>query len=547
MLLRAEKRDLWHVGVFAAGVGILSLAVPIAVEALISNVQGGNQAMFQVVVVLSLIVLFCLSLAGAMRAWSTYVVELIQRRVFVRVVADLSDRLPRVQNRAFDRQHGPELVNRFFDVLTVQKAGATLLLEGMSVVLQGVIGMVVLAVWHPYLLGYNIALLIALVFVVYLLGFGAISAKIRESYAKYAVAGWLEEMVRHPQAFKLAAGQDYALARADVLTREYLDSRLESFRILFRQIVFGIGLQALASAALLGLGGWLIIRNELTPGQLVAAELIVVVLVGSFVKLGKSLESYYDLMAAVDKLGHLMDLPLEREGGETLPAYDRPAALELRNVSFTYDEGNEVIVNLTAAVRAGERVALVGASGAGKSTLVELLLGLREPTGGHVEIDGVDVRDLRLHNLREQVVSVAGEEVFDGTVLDNVRLGREKVTAGDVRAALRTVELLDDVQALPDGLNTPMVTGGGPLSRGQAERLMLARAIAGRPRLLVLDETLDHLDPALRRTVLGRVFDRQAGWTLLVVTHDAEVIAACDRTLELSRVAYTTTPIEAIH
>jgi ABC-type bacteriocin/lantibiotic exporter with double-glycine peptidase domain len=543
-LLRVESRDLWLVGIFATFIGILSLAVPIAIDILVSNVQGGNEAMLQVVIVLALALFCLLALAGAMRALSTFVVELIQRRIFVRIVDVLAQRLPRIRASAFDRQHGPELVNRFFDVLTVQKAGATLILDGLSVLLQGAIGLIVLAIWHPYLLGFNLALLVAMTLVVWLLGFGAIRAKISESYAKYAVAGWLEEMVRHPLAFKLSAGQDYAMEKADGLTRHYLDCRVDSFRILFRQILFGLALQAIASSALLGLGGYLVVRNELTLGQLVAAELIVLVLVGSFVKLGKSLESYYDLMAAMDKLGHLVDLPLERDSGESLPAMPRPAALELRHVCFSYEEGGEVLSGLSAAIRAGERVAIVGESGAGKSTLVDLLLGLREPTSGHIEIDGSDVRDLRLHELREQVVSVASAEVFEGTILDNVSLRRPDVTTAEVRAALRTVSLLDEVQALPQGLHTPLVTGGAPLSQGQTLRLMLARAIAGRPRLLILDEALDPFSRQMRQRILSALFDRQAGWTLLVVTHDQEIITACDRVLEVP--AQTRPDVEAL-
>ncbi|MFO0879002.1 MAG: ABC transporter ATP-binding protein [Gemmataceae bacterium] len=534
-LLRPEARDLWLVVVFSFGIGLLSLAVPIAVEALVSNVQGGNNLMFQVVVVLALVLLAALSLAGAMRALTTFIVEIIQRRIFVRVVAELAHRLPRVKLSAFDRQHGPELVNRFFDVLTVQKAGATLLLDGVTIVIQALIGLLVLAIWHPYLLGFNLALLLSLGVMIFLLGIGAIRANIQESYAKYAVAGWLEEMVRFPVAFKFAAGQDYALQRADELTRDYLEARILSFRILFRQIIFGVGLQAIASAALFGLGGWLVIRNELTIGQLVAAELIVSVIVGSFVKLGKSLESYYDLMAGMDKLGHLVDLPLERKDGDSIPAPDHPAALALRNLSYTYDDGAIVLDQLQVSIKPGERVALLGPSGAGKTTLFDLIMGLREPTAGSIHFDGLDIRSLDLRDLRSQVASVSGSEVFDGTVLDNIRLGRLDVNIVDIHRALEVVDLLHTFESMPQGLNTRLVTGGSSLASGEANRLMLARAIASRPRLLLIDETLDQLDPVRRRPLLEALFNRQAGWTLLVATRDPEIITLCDRTLELVR------------
>jgi len=541
-MLRPEGRDVWVVVLFALGVGILSLATPLTVDELITSVQGGVQMRSQVVV-LSVVLLVCLGLAAGLRALSAYVVELIQQRFFVRVVGDLAYRLPRASLPAFDRQNGPELVNRFFDVLTVQKAGAVLLLDGVSVVIQAAVGLVILGFYHPFLLGFDLVLLAAMCFIIFVLGRGAVATSIDESFAKYGVAGWLEEMVRHPLTFKHGGGADYARDRADALTRRYLRARQTHFRILFRQLGFALALQAVASAALLGLGGWLVIpdetgRSALGVGQLVAAELIVVVIVGSLVKLGKSLESYYDLMAAVDKLGHLIDLPLERHSGEG-HAGAGPASLRLRHVSYAYEDGHghsrAVLDHLDATVPAGARVAVVGPSGSGKSTLAELLYGLREPTHGSIELDGVDLRDVRLDALREQVALVSSLEIFAGTLAENVAMGRPYVTLADVRAALAQVELLDEVRALPDGLHTRLVPGGSPLSLGQARRVLLARALLGRPRLLLLDETLDELDDRSQGLILDAVLAPGAPWTALVITHRDDVAARCDRRLELRR------------
>jgi ABC-type bacteriocin/lantibiotic exporter with double-glycine peptidase domain len=545
-LIKPESGDLWVVGIFSLMIGLLSLATPITVEAIVGSVQGGNSAMMQVVTVLTLVLLFCLALAGAMRALKIYVVELIQRRIFVRVVADLSYRLPRVCTEAFDEEHGPELVNRFFDVLTVQKASATLMLDGLAVIIQAIVALLVLAIWHPFLLGFNLVLMVGFVVLIWVLGYGGITAKIRESYAKYAVAGWLEEMVRNPLAFKHTSGQEYAMNRADDMAREYILARRDSFAILYRQILFGIGLQAMASAALLGLGGYLVIRNELTLGQLVAAELIVAVTVGSFVKLGKSLESWYDLMAAVDKLGHLVDLPLERQQGEYLPIHPmkadgrpNPVAIEIRDLSFTYHGAtHRGFGGVNAMIPAGARAAIVGPSGTGKSTLLELLFGLREPAKGLITVDGIDMRDIRLETIREQTATVSHKEVFDGDIIDNVRLGRPGITLNDVRDALDAVGLLEDIQNFPHGMRTHLSTGGAPLSWGQQQRLMLARALAGKPRLLLVDGVLDRLDPNVRANLIPVLFDKHAPWTLVVVTTDPDILRACDHRIELQKIGH---------
>jgi ABC-type bacteriocin/lantibiotic exporter with double-glycine peptidase domain len=533
-LLKSEWRDIVVVAIYAIAVGLLSLAVPITAMAVVNTVALAT--LLQQLLVLCVILLVALILASLLRALQTIVVEYLQRRVFSNVVADLAYRLPRVQIQAFDRVHGPELVNRFFDVLTVQKSAATLLLDGITVVLQTSIGLLLLAAYHEMLLGFDLILIAALIFIIVVLGRGGIRTSIKESRAKYAVASWMEELARSPTAFKLGGGPRFARERADELTRAYLKARQDHFRIVMRQFTTGLLIQALANTALLAIGGYLVVDGQLTLGQLVAAELIVTLVVDSFTKFGKQLESYYDLMAAVEKLGHLLDLPLERSDGTLHREAGGGAHVKVHEVSFSYQDGHRrILESFNMELQPGERVALLGPNGAGKTTLIELLFGMREPESGYIQIDGADLRDLRLDSVRSHVAIVRGIEVFDGTILDNVRMGRDELSIADVRRALQAVQLLDEILDLPAGLQTRLTSGGRPLSLGQAERLMLARAIAGQPRLLVLDEVLDDMDRSVRDEVLPAIVGRDARWTLLVVTHSLEVASLCDRCITLSK------------
>lgn len=536
-LLRQDKKDLRTIILFALGVGIFSLSTPITVEAIVATVQGGASILLQPVIALSIVLLICLGFAAFFRVMQAFVVEYLQQRLFVRVVSDLAYRFPRVQTGAFDQQHGPELVNRFFDVLTVQKSGAVLLVDGVSVVIQTAIGLLVLAFYSPYLLGFDLVIIGAIAFIIFVLGRGAIRTSIDESYAKYHVAGWLEEMARHPQTFKHMGGAELAWNRADQLAREYVTARRSHFKIVFRQNLFALMLQALSSAALFALGGWLVIQRQLTLGQLVAAELLLTMVVGSYVKLGKSLESYYDLMAALDKLGHLLDLPLESPRREILPRSAKPASLKVQNLQFAYESRPNVKVfgSLTFSIEPGERVALIGPHGCGKSTLIDILFGLRDPSSGSLQIDGVDYRHLRRDSLRQHVSTAKGLEVFEGTVLANVRVGRWELTLPQVREALHKVRLYDEIMALPEGLETLLATGGAPLSYGQVRRLMKARAIAAQPRLLLIDEGLDSLPHDLREELLTELLSPDAPWTLLIATHDPEIQERCDRSIQMKK------------
>ncbi|MEZ4389782.1 MAG: ABC transporter ATP-binding protein [Polyangiales bacterium] len=533
-LLRMERDDLWVVLVYAVAVGLLSLATPIAVQALVNSVAFG--ALLQPIVVLTIIVFAVLGFAALLRALQVRIVEAIQRRIFVRVALDVAHRLPRVDLGATDPRYGPELVNRFFDVLTVQKSASIFLLDGLALLLQAAIGLLVLAFYHPALLALDAVLLVGISFVVFYQGHGAPETSINESRAKYAVAAWLEEIARHPKTFRASSGADLASSRADLLALRYLDARSEHFRVVYRQVVGSLTLQVLASAAVLGLGGALVINRQLTLGQLVAAELIVTTVVASLAKLGKHLETWYDLLAAADKLGHLADLPLEVRGSARDFRDDaRGASVRMRDVSFQYPGGAEALSGVTLDLAPGARAVVTGVSGAGKSSLASLLFGLRLPSSGHIEIDGVDLREVDVGALRERVSVLSHDlEVLEGTVFENICLGRPWMTRRDVWDALRRVGLERQVRALPQGLDSALAANGAPLNYSASARLMVARAIAGAPRLLVVDGGLASFDARYRAVLEEALFDRAAPWTLLVLTSPSDpIVGRADLTLAL--------------
>lgn len=530
-LLGLESEGISVVLVYAIGVGLASLAAPLGVQMLVGAIAFGG--LVQPIVVLSLLVLVALAFAAALRAAQTWVVERIQQRLFVRIATDLAERLPRVSVASFEGGHGPEMVNRFFDVLTLQKGAAMLLLDGILVVLQVLVGGCLLALYHPALLAFAAALLLAVGAIVFGLGGGGAKTSIAESKAKYAVVAWFQEMARHPTIFRAHGGGRFAAARSEELTRRYVEYRRKHFAILFRQTGAFLALQALATASLLGIGGFLVLEGQLTLGQLVAAELILTGVVAGFAKLGKYLETYYDLVAAVDKLGSLVDLPLERASDGRLGGREGPLAIDVQSVDYGYASGGSGLGPVSLRIPAGARIAIVGANGAGKSTLIDMLYGLRAPLGGHVDIDGLPLRDVSLAELRAQMALVRGAAIFDGTILENVCMGRPDVPLDDVRRALETVGLWEEIASLPQGLGTHITTYGGNVSAGQAQRLAIARALVGRPRCLLLDEALDHLDPASRRTILSRVLAPDAPWTVVVTTHDPDVAGACTQSFSL--------------
>jgi putative ABC transport system ATP-binding protein len=534
-LFRPDRTDIGVLVLLSLISGVLLLATPLAVDAVVNNIAfgGQEQVYVQALLILSVALFAFLALLALMRAAQHYVMEIIQQRLFVRLTADLAFRLPHTNMTALEPLMGPELVNRFFEIVTVQKSSSMLLLEGVNLALATLIGLVVLGFYHPFLLAFALVLVVSLLVIFGVLGRGAVRTSIEESYAKHAVAGWLEQIALFPVLFKADGAGAFACRRADELARDYVLARKAHFRVLLRQIAGLLALQAVASAALLTTGGLLVLRGELTLGQLVASELIVGAIVSSVAKFGKHLESWYDALAAVDKLGYLVDLPIERERGEVPAAVAGPAAVRADRISFGYDAARPVQQDLSFDFPAGARVAVVGAAGFGASTLLDVMYGLRRTDEGMLTVDGIDVRHWTLEELRRHAALVRDQDIVAGTIADNVRLGRRSIPLDKVRWALDCVGLTDAVLRLPDGLDTMLKPGGRPLSSSQRTRLVLARAIVGDPRLLLIDECLEGLDLESITALERYLFDRARPWTLVLVTRDPDLIRGCDHVLEL--------------
>lgn len=522
-MIAEDRKDLVVLLIYTLLNGLLMLAVPLAAQSLVNTIAAG--IFLQPLVVLSLLLLGGLIFAGILRLMQMALVEIIQQRLFTRIALRLAYRLPRIRLDALRNEYVPELANRFFDVLTIQKTGAKLLLDGPSAVLQILVGLVLLAFYSPVLLAFDVLLILGIVSVFWGLGFGGLKTSIQESYQKYDVAGWLEEIGRCHISFKIAGLPEHTVQQANRIVIRYLEARKLHFNVLFRQAAGIYLLYALASAGILAVGGWLVINRQLTLGQLVAAEIVVLSVLAALEKLMRQIEPFYDLLTGIEKIGHVTDLPLEREEGGPLPELPGGASVFCRDVQFAYPGMSPVLLNFNLSIESGSRIALVGTSGAGKSTIASLLCGLQEPTRGLVEINGINIADVDLPVLRRSV-AWAGitHEVFDGTLEENITLGRSWIAPHDLRWALDVTRLSDDVAQMPDGRKTMLASEGRNLSLGQRQRLMIARAIVDRPQLLILDETFSAIDIETRNHILRFILDKNQPWTVIFISHLPEII-----------------------
>ena len=539
-LVFQERGDVVSVAIFSLAVGLLSLVVPIGAQTIVNN---ASFATFNQPVVFMLLAVFAgLGLAGVFKIFQTIVVERIQVRLFARSAMRLAERIPLVDAEKLREHHdgGAKLsrwVNRFFDVLTVQKSAAGLLLDGVSVFLQAIIGLVLLAFYHPILLAFDLVLIVGLLFVLFVMGRGLVDTSIHESYRKHDVAGWLEDLADKPILFRTKLGYAFALERSDSLVESYVLSRRAHFRKFVLQVAMFVLIQVFASVVLLGLGSWLVTQNQLTLGQLVAAELVVSSVLASLLKLEKPLENFYDLCAALDKLMSLESLPLEKQTFASIPSQlngTGPMELEFKDVHQSGADGRWILQGISFRLQPGEHAFITGRKGAGKSTVTNLCYGLMEASRGTISMDREDMRLIPREVLRTHVALVGPIELLPGTLAQNLSLGQPSVDSRELREILVRLRIYDDILAFKDAFETVMSSDGSPFSHVQIRMIVLARAILLRPRLLILDRFFDELDDESLNLAMDEVLRPQSPWTAIVTTARPDLIRTGYRSIHLA-------------
>lgn len=527
-LITLEREDIGILITYGVGIGVLSLATPVAVQALVNTIAFG--ALFQPLVVLTLILLVLLGFSNSLVALQFYVVEMLQRRLFVRLFGETASRLQQVLYAEKDGHHLPELTNRFFDVVTLQKTASVMLLETLGYVLQTVIGMILLAFYHPLLLAFDLFFVCALAFILFGMGKNGLSSAIEQSKAKYQAAAWLEELAANPILGKSSENRAYLDAQTDHIAQHYVEACAKHFKVLSNQNIGALVLHTLANTLLLGMGGWMVISYQLSLGQLIAAELVVGAMIYGLTRLGKTLDNFYEMLASVDKLGYLLDLPQEKTQGAMPELLETPYQVSIENLSMPGGIHQNALDNVSLQLAPGSQVVISGDME--KGSLLDVIYGLRQASSGRVCLNGHDLRDLNLGQLRNTVALVREAEILTGTLLDNLCLGRAN-TLTEVRQMLDQVGLTETIAQLPDSLQTALLPNGSPLTHEQCLRLALARAMLGRPRLLLLDRVLDRIDDRELPGILDLLFAPNSPWTLLVVSQRANIIDRFQRQLKI--------------
>lgn len=533
LLLNSEKRDIFYIYIYAIFTGLLSLTLPLGVQSIVNQVAGG--LILEPAILLITFVILGTAVAGGLQIMQAFIVENIQQRLFAKAAFEFAARIPRFKMESILDFYPPELVNRFFDILTIQKGFSKLLNDFIGALLSIVFGLILLAFYHPFFIVFGLILLVLVILIFRFTGPMGLQTSLKESKYKYRVAHWLEEIARTLHTFKMAGNSRLPLEKMDREVSSYLDVRRKHFRVLITQFSSIIAFKTLITGGLLILGSVLVVNRQITLGQFVASEIVIITVLGAVEKLIGGLDTIYDLLTAVEKIGNVTDIEKERVGGMLLPRKREGISLKITEMSYTFPGKNSpALRKINFQVAAGERIGITGGDGSGKSTLLRVIAGLLDGYKGSIVMDGIPLNNIDYEDMRLAVGDVQGvNEIFEGTLLENLTLGRPGISYDQVLKAIHDVGLEEYVSSLPQGLNTQLLAGGPNLSSGMMKRMILARNILGPPRMLIFTDFFMNLPGDFRILLRETLFDSEHPWTVLASTQDPVFLRSCDRILHL--------------
>lgn len=533
-LLKVDRQEIYSIYLYSLYFGIVSLSLPLGIQAII-NLLGAGQTSTSWFLLVA-IVIAGVALTGILQIMQLKVSENLERKIFTRSAFEFAYRIPRLRLEAVAKAYTPELVNRFFDTLTVQKGISKLLIDFSAASLQILFGLILLSLYHPFFIIYSLVLLAVIYLIFRFTTPKGIRTSLAESHYKYEVAHWLEEIARALETFKLAGKSPLPLNRTDELVSSYLNARESHFKILLMQFANLVGFKVVVAAGLLLIGGLLVLNDQMNIGQFVASEIIIILVLANVEKLILSMETIYDVLTAIEKIGHITDIPLEKDEGENLFDHDNDGlSVKLSNFSLQFEGLAEDALNhLDLQIAPGEKVCLAGFNSSGKSSLIHVLAGLYNQFSGTLLFNDIPLRSWQKEDLRSLVGSnLPREDIFKGTLFENISLSRENVGIKEVQEAAAVLGLNTYVETLPEGYNSMLVPEGKNLPRNLRLKIQLARSIVGNPKILLLEEGFNLLHESDRARFIDYIMERK--WTVLAVTKDLSVAQKFQRVIVLDK------------
>ena len=491
-ILQLDKKEVSAIYIYAILAGLVQLVTPLGIQSIIGFVMAG--ALSTSIVVLITVVVLGVFLNGLFQIRQLQIIEKIKQKIYTRDALSFADKIPHLNIEKLDNYYLPELVNRFFDTITLQKGIEKILLEIPAAFIQILFGIILLSLYHPVFIAFGIVLVVLLYVILATTLPKGFTKNLLASDYKYKTAAWLQELARVVKTFKYAKKTSLHIEKTDELVSNYLIARTSYFKILLTQFWSLVAFKIIITAAMLIVGVYLLLNQQINIGQFIAADIVILAVISSVEKLILTLDKAYDTLTAIEKLDKIKSAELEIAGKETI-AGTNGMKIDFKNVSFNYPNGKNVLNEINVEIQSGEKVLIVGNSGSGKSTLLRLLTGTFTNFSGAIRINNVALGSYAIDSLRSNTgVLISQQDIFQGTIRDNITMGDSGVTNEELYQLTKSTGLESFIGELEIGFDTDIDPAGKKLPEKIKQGILLARALFSRKTLLLLENPFDGLD-----------------------------------------------------
>jgi ABC-type bacteriocin/lantibiotic exporter with double-glycine peptidase domain len=534
-LLRLDGKEITALYLLSILSGLIQLSLPLGIQAIINFaiVATGRKQLPASMWVLILLVVLGVLFTGMLKINQMKIVEKIQQKIFTRFSFEFSYRIPKLNVKSIDQYHLPELVNRFFDIPTLQKSLAKLLLDIPTAVIQLCFGLILLAFYNSVFIVFGIILLVVLYLILYVSSPKGFEASLEESNYKYDLGGWVQEIARGIKTFKFFNSFNLHLEKTNNLLEGYLHARNRHFQILKLQYWSLVVFKILITAAMLIVGGILLIRQQINIGQFIAAEIIILTIMNAVEKLIVSLETVYDLLTSVEKINKITEKPIDEEGSYEF-VKKQGIEIEAKNLSFGFEK-NDILQNISFHIKPGQKVAITGDGDSGKTVLLRMLTGVFQDFEGDLSFDQVPINNYNLNTLRNNIgIYMQKQDIFSASLWENITLGNKEVKEQDVLDTFKIVGLESFYKSLNKGFDTHLEPTGKQLSSSSVQKLLIARSLLNQPALLLLDEPMKLFAADDKQYLQNYLFGLK-DVTIIFTTNDPSLISKSEMVIHLEK------------
>ena len=533
-LLKPFSKQIRKIYIYGLFIGLVNLTLPLGIQAIVNFLQTGELTSTWVLLVG--FVLIGIAITGILQVLQLRIVENMQQELFAKSAFEFAYRIPKVRFLNLDKIHAPELVNRFFDTLTIQKGLPKVLIDFSQSAFQIIFGLILLTVYSPFFIILGLALAIILWLIFRFTGPIGLTTSLSESKYKYLMAHWLEEIARVNRSFKTNSAQRFHLNKTDDIVGDYVVNREDHFGVLLNQFRLFVGFKVLLAAGLLILGGILVFQERMNIGQFVAAEIIILLIISSVEKILRITETIYDVLTALEKIGYVTDLTLDGHTGKATLNGARGIAINAKEITFGFPDTNKrVLQNLSFEIDALDKAVIKGESGSGKSLLLQILSRVHSIEDGQLYFNNIPISNFEQSSLNRSIgVIFPVNQLFEGTFEENILMGKE-VPEDHFQSILQLLDLQNFFNHEELGVHGFVDSGGRRLPRSIIQKIQIARAIIHEPKLLIMEDPLQFINEKEKNSIIDYMTSDERPWTLIVVSDYHYWEEKTNRTIELTK------------